>query len=371
MKILLNIPLSPFSGYGNDGIGLARALMRWGADVYVNPTIVQPPLPEDVALLLTKRLEKPFDLIINHVDPGALETSTEQKDAATWVVGWTMWEYTNLKNLPGRSKFPKRVKKFDALIAYDEVSQEALQTAYSGPVPILQGGFEPDQWPKVERDWFSDRFGFCMVGQLHERKDPFVAIQAFQELKNEKGDAFAGAELHLKTNIPGLHSAMENTIPKLRIHYDVWPDHILRKFYASQHMLLAPSRGEGKNMPALEFQSTGGVVAATDWGGHRQWMHSDYAYPIEKSLAPVSPEFPDTFNARASVESLKEIMWDAYTNRGKVRQMGDTAARIIPAMCSWDAVVKNLFDRLSNTLPNGQRLRQLAEDCHTGLDEDE
>jgi len=366
MKVLLEIPLSTFSGYGNDGIGLARALIRWGADVYLAPSAVQAPLPEDVAMLLTKQLNGPFDLIINHHDPAALVSTEEKKRAADVYVAWTMWEYSNFGNLPGRTKLKKNLKHFDAVIGYDPVSSQCLQDyAYKGQsVLTIQGGFEPEQWPFAEgRRWDEGRFGFCMVGQLHMRKDPFVAIEAFNELKQDPNIEFDEAELHLKTTVPGLHSAMEQVIPKLRIHYDVWPNNILYKFYEAQHVLLAPSRGEGKNMPALEMQSTGGAVIATNWGGHQQWLHKDYAYPLDYSLHPVDGNSPNTFNARASVENMKELMLHAYNNREEVRRKGELASQIIPQMCSWDSVVERLFLQLADSTPNGQKLWAAAQSC--------
>jgi len=372
MRVLLSIPLSPYSGYGNDGIGLARAFMRWGADVYLSPSVVQAPLPEDVAKLLTKRLEPPFDLIINHHDPAALKSSETMRSSTDCLVAWTMWEYSNFGNLPGRSKLKKNLKEFDILIGYDQVSSDCLReyARKDQKVLTIQGGFTPEDWPKAEgRNWHevaqdgSERFGFCMVGQLHMRKDPFVAIQAFQELKNDPNIEFEGAELHLKTNLPGLHSAMEDVIPKLRIHYAMWPDEVLRKFYESQHVLLAPSRGEGKNMPALEMQSTGGAVIATNWGGHTQWLDSSYSYPLNYELAPVDEDSPNTYNARASLEHLKELMLHAYQNRDEVKRKGDLASRVIPKMCSWDAVVERLLLQLKENAPKGEKLWASAQAC--------
>lgn len=373
MKVLLSVPLSKFSGYGNDGIGLARAFVRWGADVYLQPSVVQAPLPEDVALLLTKPLEAPFDLYIDHHDPAALHSTPEQKAASSVSVAWTMWEYSNFGNLPGRTKLRKRLKYFDALVGYDDVSSDCLREYAHKHQSVLtvQGGFWPEDWPKSEeRDWFSDRFGFCMVGQLHMRKDPFVAIQAFNELKQDPDIEFEGAELHLKTNIPGLHRAMEQVIPKLRIHYAVWQNDLLYKFYEAQHVLLAPSRGEGKNMPALEMQSTGGTVIATNWGGHTQWLNPDYNYPLNYTLAPVDPSVPGTFNARADVEHMKELMLHTYQNRAEAKQKGDLAARIIPSLSSWDAVVERLLLQLKDNTENGERLWAAAQACRQELSDD-
>jgi glycosyltransferase involved in cell wall biosynthesis len=369
MKVLLNVPLSPFSGYGNDGIGLVRAFLRWGADVYLQPSVVQAPLPPDVAELLTKPLEAPFDLFINHHDPAALISSEEQKRSASVTVAWTMWEYSNFGNLPGRSNLKKNLKYFDALVGYDPVSSDCLREyAYKNQsVLTVQGGFWPEDWPEShERDWYSDRFGFCMVGQLHMRKDPFVAIEAFNELKQDPNIEFEGAELHLKTNLPGLSSRMEEVVPKLRVHYAVWQNELLYKFYESQHVLLAPSRGEGKNMPALEMQATGGTVIATNWGGHTQWLNKDYNYPLDYTLAPVDPEFPTTLNARADVEHLKELMLHAYQNRDEARRKGELAAQVVPKLASWDTVIERLLLQLRDSTPNGEKLWAAAQSCRQG-----
>ncbi len=370
LRVLLKAPLNAQSGYGTDGIGMARAMMNAGIDVYVDPPFAVPPLPKDIAMLFTKRLVAPFDLIIQHVDPAQMELTPEARRASEVTVGWTMWEYTSLDNAPQRRTLRKRLSQFDLLLGYDTVTTGALQP-YAGKVPLaaLQGGFWPGDWKPVARDWNSPRFGFCMTGQLHQRKDPFVSIQAFQELKEELPDEFDGAELHLKTNVPGLHSAMEQVIPKLRVHYATWPQDVLKEFYASQHCLLAPSRGEGKNLPALEFQSTGGIVIATNWGGHTQWLSTEYAYPLDYTLAPIEATKPNCMNARASKDHLKQLMLHVYRNRAEAARKGATAAQVIPAMCNWDAVIARLFQRIADNVPRRgrdlndrfQRLRELKE----------
>ena len=359
MKVLLNAPLNKFSGYGNDGIDLAKALIAAGVDLYIQPTYTAPPLPKEIAMLLTKQLDGPFDLAIQHVDPGQMVVDPMLRAASEVVVGMTMWEYTSLDNLKGRSTLRKRLKPFDALLSYDKVTQEAFDPYLPKKTAraVLQGGYNPGIWDYVERDWHGDRFGFCMVGQLHDRKDPFLAVQAFHELKTDYPDDFEGAELHLKTNIPTLHPAMEQMCPKLRIHSAVWPTEVLKKFYESQHVLLAPSRGEGKNLPALEFQTTGGAVIATNWGGMENWLSPLYAYPLDYSLAPVAPVLPNCKQARASKEHLKELMMHVYKNRDEVKQKGYLASQTLPAMCSWEAVAEKMFLKLAEILPGkGEKL---------------
>jgi len=359
VRVLVRTALNPYSGYGNDGLGILTALMNAGIDTYVEPTFVAPPLPPAIAQLLTKRLEAPFDLLIHHADPAGLGISPESRRACKATVAWTMWEYSSLDNLKGRSTLRKRLRDYDLVLGYDQVSSGALAPYVSTQAGTLQGGFWPQDWPVSPiRDWNSERFGFCMVGQLGPRKDPFVAINAFKELKEEYPDEFEGAELHLKTNCPGLHQAMEQWVPKLRVHYAVWTTDVLREFYHTQHVLLAPSRGEGKNVPALEFMATGGPVIATNWGGHTQWLSSTVGYPLDYELRPIDAGHPDCLNARASVAHLKKLMLEVYRDRAAARRRGEQAAALIPDMCSWDAVTRRLFDRLADTVPGGKTMAE-------------
>jgi glycosyltransferase involved in cell wall biosynthesis len=190
---------------------------------------------------------------------------------------------------------------------------------------------------------------------LSQRKDPFKSIQAFGELKNEDAEFNEYARLAMKTNIPGLHSKMEDVYPGLRILYDAWPQSTVLEFYRGSHVLLAPSKGEGKNLPALEFLSTGGTVIATNWGGHTEWLHTDYAYPLNWSEDP-TPRVPGNFNASASVEHMKELMLHTFRNRDEVRRKGYIASSVIPGMCSWDSVVVRLIERLKETGTKGEKV---------------
>lgn len=377
MKVLLRVPMSQYSGYGNDGIGLAQAFMRRGADVYLQPTHVDAPLPQDVANLLTKELQAPFDLYINHVDPANLQCPDEVKANAGVSIGWTMWEYSNFDGLPkpARKTLKKRIQNFDAMVGYSDVDPDCLRPFYKGPIFVNQGGFQPSGWPLLfDRDWDCKEFRFFMLGVLSERKDPFRAIDAFRAARAQDPEFWRWARLSLKTTAPGLHHKIEDlfrdTDPKtgeeftsLRIFYDVWPIETMVEFYRAQHVLLAPSRGEGKNVPALEFLSTGGSTIATNWAGHTQWLDRQYAFPLDYTLEPVNAMTPTTLNARASVEHLTELMLYAFHHRKEVQEMGHIASQVIPKAHSWDAVVDKLFLKLHDALPadKGDRLQALDE----------
>jgi hypothetical protein len=368
LKVLVKSPYSQYSGYGTDGYGIIRALREWGCDVYAQPTWLDVPVPRDLLPVFAKELAGPFDLLINHWDPAHLGITREARQFSRVAVAWTMWEFAGgpgkdgqgvsglVPHCKGRSGLPSTLRWFDMVLGYDEVSLAALEPYIPRRVHrgVLQGGFDAGMWKPAERDWHGDRFGFIMHGALNARKCPWTAIEAFTQLKFEKGPEFEGASLALHTNAPGtlfpeLNGPFKDQ--RLRVFVEAFDKATLDEFYRAGHCLLAPSRGEGKNLPALEFQATGGVVAATDFGGHRQWLNADYAYPLDYELKPTFEDQPwAAHDARVPVEHMKERIWHIYTHRAEAKRKAQLASRIIPQMCDWQVVIENLFRRVRDVV---------------------
>lgn len=366
-KVLMRIPVSPNSGYGNDGIQFTMALLKAGMDVRLYPTSIAPPVPPTIAHLLTKPLDAPFDLYINHVSPDQLECSPEARAASAITIAHTMWEFSSLSNLKGKSTLKKRLKDFDLFLGYSDVTMEAFKPyiAENTTKPaMLQGGYDPSHWPYMERDWNSPRFSFIMHGSLNLRKDPHVAIQAYVELKDEYPEEFEPAEMHIHTLESGIPKIMETVIPKLRVHYETWPEETVRQFYQSGHVLISPSHGEGKNLPCLEMLSTGGSVIATSFSGHLNWLSDSYAYPLNCTIVPMDrARYGESCKwAAADKDHLKALMLHAFRNRQEVKRKGELGSQIIPEMCSWDKVVQDLFRVIGDKLPEKGRSLQLRFD---------
>jgi glycosyltransferase involved in cell wall biosynthesis len=345
--------------------------MAWGADVYLHASGIHPPLPADVAALLTKPIPKHVDLFISHRCPQEIAHSPESAGlyaTSTIALAWSMWEWDSLDNVDEinqancehafrvRDHLTQAFSRFDAVLAYDEVSKQAL-SPYASRIHVLQGGCEP--LAPMQRDWQASPFRFLMLGALSHRKNPFSAITAFKELR-EAGE-LADAQLVLKTTYGGLHPAMEQWCPGLKIIGEVWPVEAIHELYQQSHVLLAPSWGEGKNRPAIEFASSGGAVAATYVGGHAQWMAPEYSWPLAFDMEETSP------GARAAIvrqESLKETMLALYTDRAETAKRAAVAARVLPGMVSWERVLERLQECLK-TLPGdrGSEVASLMRSC--------
>jgi glycosyltransferase involved in cell wall biosynthesis len=391
LKVLVKSPYSMYSGYGQDGFGLVRALHHWGCDVYVQPTWLDVPIPEDLLPLFSKTIDPPFDLTINHWSPGELEIRPEARELTRCAVAWSMWEFENcpsrvpvpvtdrrtgktrmatpksglVPHCARRGSLRRRLELFDLLLGYDEVTMHALD-AYvprargKDKVPlatgILQGGFEAGEWKyNADRDWFAGDFTYLMHGALNKRKRAETSVQAFIELKYEQ-PSFASARLALHSMVPGplVFPEMNDLYrdKNLHVYLEAWDHETLQAFYNSGHVLLAPSRGEGKNLPALEFSTTGGVVAATAYGGHLNWMGDAYAYPLPYELTPTWPDRPDAaHDAKVSIQAVKDVMWHTFTHRAEAREKGELAAKVIPSMCDWSVVTEELFRKIRDLVP--------------------
>ena len=129
------------------------------------------------------------------------------------------------------------------------------------------------------------------------------------------------ATLSLHNLAGGIPDELNNFMPKVKVFQETFDHQRLHDFYALNHMLLAPSLGEGKNLPALEMLATGGTVAASTVGGHTMWLRDDIAYPLPWEKLPLHgermPKGPQV--AQVSVASLKAAMWDAYSDRATAK----------------------------------------------------
>jgi glycosyltransferase involved in cell wall biosynthesis len=362
VRIVLRSALDQMSGYGHDGVGLAQALMHTGFDVHLTPSSVVPPIPYDIAQLLTKPSIPPvdrgmppqFDVAIIYQPPMDLR-AVPYRYVAQRLIGFTMYEWETLR-WPGWEKLRPDLEAtgYDALFVPDVISHQALDDPEVNPgipVHVIRGGYSPEFWSKVEprhRDW-TGTFRYVMVGRLNRRKGVWHAVKAFGILKDRHGDAF-DAELHLKTTTPEVvPPQVGERWPGIYVHLEWWSGEQVRNLYAQSHCYVAPSTGEGKNIPALEAATTGMAVIGTDYGGHAMWLDPAWSYPLRWT----PKEYKEGRSAEPDVEHLVELMWQVYTDRAEARRKGELAARTLPGLMGWDSVVTNLVSTLTRVSPGG------------------
>lgn len=89
-------------------------------------------------------------------------------------------------------------------------------------------------------------------------------------------------------------------------------------------------------------------VIATNWSGQSDYLQPEYAYPLEvENLVevPTQPEFGHY--AEPSVEHLKKLLREVYTNRDKAKAKGKLARAMVVEKCSNERVAKLILDRFA------------------------
>jgi len=363
--MMLRAGYDRISGFGRDSVDLALCLERAGVDVYPWPMGgMIPGLPRTFTDLLTKdpTQAKP-DVAMTFAPPFDIHPD-EFADLAPVAVGYSMWEKSKLTpddmlghGWPGES-FRGRWwlepgRELDAMIVTCDMNVPAFQALEPGlHCPVVPCGIEPDHWPIIERKPGVDGpMRFAMNGMLNGRKDPFLMLQAWRELKEEYPDFDAVLELH--TLCPGLHPKIMEWIPDVIIHERAWSEAKLLDWYHSCDVLVSVSRGEGNNKPAMEMLATGATVIASDWSGHDNWLRPGHAYALPGTLLPAAtppgtPQRHDVLDFRVDKDVLKATILHCWSHPDEVAAKGLAGAAWIREHLSWDVVAGRMIDVLAD-----------------------
>lgn len=345
MRLLFRSSFDRWTGYGNDAVDIAMALDRAGVEVVPWVDRLQSGLPGKFVRLLQRDMSGPFDVVLQFAPPYDVKP-WELRGVKARKFGWTMWERTPMLPLDfqghgwdGRELgwrgldglFVTTAMNLDALGAVDPVT----------PMQVVPCGV--GEWPELEHG-SGDRIRFGMVGMLNGRKDPFLLLDVWRELKREVPE-FDGV-LELKTAAPGLHPGLVDVYPDVVVHTAVWPAERLLQFYADCDVLVSVSRGEGNDKPCMEFMATGGPVIASDWSGHQNYVHEAWSWPVGGRLE-ADPQGWSDF--RVDRGALKRALLECWADRQAVQVKGRRARGVMLGRFGWDRVVEDLLIRMSRS----------------------
>lgn len=350
MRVLVRAPIGTTGGYARDGVGLIRSLLKAGHEVDVFPTVVTPPLPPEVAELLTFPIGEGYDLEIHHVPPTNAATGAYNKQRSRKVVLWSMWEWDTFPDtVPNFDDALLNIPRYDMVVGYTQQTLDTFRDvgflADGQEVAVVQGGFEPQPWTpytgteaekQIDQLKFPNSpFRFAMVGHLGMRKNPYTVLTAFNELKEEHGDDF-NAQLIFKTGYPLLPP--NYNAPGVKIIQEIgWSDKKLKEFYWSLDCLLNVSWGEGKDLPSMEATMCGVPTILNDTPGHRGWVHPGIQDLIPATKQMMGQGYVGRFTCK---DDIKSAMMYEYNNRKTSQRRALQLASYIEKRCSWDYKVK-------------------------------
>lgn len=362
-RILVRGPVNTLTGYGQDVVGLLRALLEAGVDVDLWPLDVVPPIPEPVAALLTRPLKPPYDVLLWYGTPSQI-TPWELPGWGEKVLGWTMWESTPLHGtdlswwdpehpeLAGGRVWSRRSRSMgdvpkawlDRLLVTCPMNIDAFAAVDPHlPIDVLTPGLRLKDWPELDRPRDPGApVVFGCEGVLSGRKDPGTLFEAWDLFRAAHPDVSARLELHVSGNPrEALARAAARPAGDVTVHVESWSHQQMLEWYQGIDCWVSTSRGEGVNKPAVQALATGIPVIAAAWGGHETWMHQDHSWAVD--YTPVDTDDGKATQVLVDAGSVAEAMGKAATDPEVRRRKGRAGAAFVASSFGWDRQVAELL----------------------------
>ncbi len=143
----------------------------------------------------------------------------------------------------------------------------------------------------------------------------------------------------------------------------IWPDAYLyntigypvaamRGLYNAFDVLLAPSLGEGGNLPVLEAQSCGTPVIASDWTSHKEVVCREANYLIK--VEPF-PTVQGSWWGRPAINDVEHGLLWALQNRERLPELGRRSREYMEQHFDWDYVYRSQWTPVLEEVQEGIR----------------
>ena len=200
-------------------------------------------------------------------------------------------------------------------------------------------------------------FVFLSVFEWGERKEPWLLLETFNQ--TFRADEPVRLVCKVMNRDPSVRVAEE--IRRLGLspsggkisylHNVELPYYQLGSLYRSADCFVAASRGEGWDMPLMEAMACGVPAIATDWGAHRDFVHSGNAYPlaVRGSVPAIAkcPYYAGWSWADPDPEHLRHLLREVYEHRDEARQKGVAAAAEMAERWTWEHAASRVIARLA------------------------
>jgi len=325
MKLFLQANFNTITGYGNSATFLAIELQKRNIDIYPICKSIGLDMPQEFLNLLAKKypIGQYIDFYVNMDTPNNLEIP-ENLGFVKNKIAYTMWEQTRLTREYKNGCFDN----YDNIFVPCSMNIEPFSKVFKeNKIKIVPLGINTNFYIPIKRNFFEDTLKVCMNGALTFRKgiDILTDVMLDEQIKS------LPIEFHLKNSQMTVHSKISEINPLVNVYQGVWTKEQIRDFYHNCHIMICPNRGEGFNQPALEFLATGGVVLTHNWGGHQNWVSSEYCKIVPHKLVNVTHwenVLRDSKWAEVSKEDIINALIGLYENRQELVTLSQNAIRI-------------------------------------------
>ncbi len=192
------------------------------------------------------------------------------------------------------------------------------------PLSIIPCGVDSPAFPRLPLA--RDEETVLFVGRLDDRKHPQLLVRAFAQVLRARPDArlVLVGRGPLEKRLRALAARFEIS---RSVSFEHFVDHdALVSWYNRAALVVVPSLFEGFGLSAVEAQSCGACVVATDSEGLRDVIrHNETGV-----LAPPQPEAIST--------AITELLNDAETRE----RLGEAAAAHVRTAYRWDAIIERM-----------------------------
>ncbi len=276
------------------------------------------------------------------------------RNRGRYRIGYTMLEVDGFP-----ADWVRQANRMDEVWVPSEFNREGFRRCgLRRPVHVVPLGVDADYFHPAVRACRNPRGEFVFLSSFEwgERKEPWLLLKAFNEVfsarepvrllckvMNRDGSLSLGEEIR--------RLRLKETGGRISYLFNLdFPHYQLGSLYASADCFVAVSRGEGWNMPLMEAMACGLPAIATDWGGHRAFVHPGNAYPLRlRGTVPAVAKCPYYVGfswADPDPEHLRHLLREVYENRDEARRRGAAAAREMAARWTWGHTARAIVDRL-------------------------
>lgn len=317
-------------GYGRMGVKLAEAIERQGVDLFNSIDV-----PDDV------RTQHKGSL------PEMLGTRKGKTNVVAWVStpghasGWFEGQYPVISTMFETDRLPEAYREhlheFE-LIVVPSVQNLELFSQFHNNVQLAYLGVDPAEWHYVKRRPPEDQFRFLIAG-TGLRKGQQMAVDAFRKVFKTWPKDGPVPTLVMKSPKGGDFYA-----DRVEMVSGYLTDEDERALYASCHVNLAPTRGEGFGLQPLQAMAQGMPTILTDAHGQASFAHLGYGLSAKKEKAAyfIYGEAGDWW--LPDFDELCDYMEFCYTNWELAEQKGIEAAAAVARDFTWDHTATAFLD---------------------------
>ncbi len=354
------------SGYAEAARNNIGALAESGVNVHVNPVSFEN-FKSDLGMLGQKcqaliRRDSDAPIQIVHTTPNIFHRFFR---ADRYNIGYTTWETTTLPkdwvtNINMMDEIWVPCKHNVDAFKNSGVTRPIFVMPHTFNIPLMESEKIDISLQNVEKD----DFVFYSVFQWTIRKNPLDILKAYlTEFKSHEKVC-----LVLKTYIVNPNDAAERDKLKAsiqevkeRLYLEQYPKMVLItsllskpqvfQLHRTGHCYLSFHKNEGFGIPLAEAMMVGNPVIATDYGGTKDFVSAENAYPIPYQETPVYgmpwPTYKgDQVWADINVMEARKAMRRVFENREEGKIKGIAGKKLITDQYSWGVIGQLMKNRL-------------------------